>query len=503
MTPDVAAFLADPATHGGVPVRVVETHGALVVLAGSRALKAKKAVAFAYMDFSTLARRRGFCFRELAVNRRTAPELYLGVRAVLQGPDGLRLGPLLQEDPGSDGEAVEWLVEMRRFDEATLFDRMAVEGCLEAPLLEDVARQVARFHHAAEAMPGGGAAAVRATAALNAGELRALLPGAATEALVAATDESVERLAPLLDRRAAEGHVRRCHGDLHLRNICLFEGRPTLFDAIEFNDDFAVIDTLYDVAFLLMDLLHRDLAGLASRAFNAWLAESGEGEGLAALPLFLSMRAAVRAHVGARAGEMAEAERYLALAGRFLAPAAPRLIAIGGLSGTGKTTLARALAPRLGVPPGAAVLRSDVIRKQRFGLAETERAPPDAYAPEVTARVFATIAAQARLYLAAGVPVVADAVYGEPAQRRAIAAVAAAAKVPFLGLWLTADPEACKRRVAERQGDASDATPAVVDAQARHVRPPRDWLAIDAGSGPAAALAAALIHVNATAGPQR
>ena len=190
----------------------------------------------------------------------------------------------------------------------------------------------------------------------------------------------------MLDRRGAAGKVRRCHGDLHLRNVCLFEGKPTLFDCLEFSDELASVDVLYDLAFLLMDLEHRGLADFANLVLNRYLDLTGEDDGLAALPLFLSLRAAIRAHVTAAAMERAaqsaaepamaaEARRYLELAAQFLRPRSCRLIAIGGLSGTGKSTLAAALAPCL----GARVLRSDVIRKRLFGVAPETQLPASAY----------------------------------------------------------------------------------------------------------------------------
>ena len=209
------------------------------------------------------------------------------------------------------------------------------------------------------------------------------------------TSERLSALGTLLDRRRAEGKVRRCHGDLHLRNVCLFEGKPTLFDCLEFSDELACVDILYDLAFLLMDLEHRGLADFANLVLNRYLDLTGEDDGLAAMPLFLSLRAAIRAHVTAtvidRAGrsevrpEMAaDARGYLDLAAQFLRPRSCRLVAIGGLSGSGKSTLAAALAPSL----GARVLRSDVIRKHLFGVAPETRLPASAYTSEVSRRVY-------------------------------------------------------------------------------------------------------------------
>ena len=193
--------------------------------------------------------------------------------------------------------------------------------------------------------------------------------------------------------------MRHCHGDLHLRNIVEIDGAPVLFDAIEFDDRLATIDVLYDLAFLLMDLGKRGLGPHANVVLNAYLdAEGSTGNlvGLATLPLFLSMRATIRAKVellrarmaphGQAAAAREEARVYFELAQRFLAPAAPRLIAIGGLSGTGKSAVARAIAPSVGAFPGAVHVRSDVERKRLFGVAPRERLPARAYAPEISDR---------------------------------------------------------------------------------------------------------------------
>lgn len=496
----VIDFLSRPEAYGVAgEVERLETHTAHVFLAGDRAYKLKKAVHFPYMDFSTVEKRRSFCEEELRLNRRTAPELYLEVRAVRRMPDETLI--LGQEE----GEALDWLVVMRRFDQKALFDAMAERGALTEPLMDGLADAVADLHEAAEPAPDrGGAPAFRGYVEGNAVELERAIGTVFEAGRVERVNEgcraTLKQVAGVLDARRAAGHVRRCHGDLHLRNICLIDGRPTLFDCIEFNDDFALIDTLYDLSFLLMDLGYRGLHGPANRVLNRYLARTGY-DGLAALPLMLACRAVIRAHVTARLvdsldGEKreraaAEARAYLDLALSYLDPAPARLVAVGGLSGTGKSTLARGLAPALGGAPGAVVLRSDVIRKRLFGVAETETLPQEAYKPEVSRRVFAEIARLAAEVLAQGHAVIADAVYGEDWQRSGIAAVAGKAGVAFDGLWLEAPQRVLEERVDNRRGDASDATPAVVRAQAARIRPPAGWARVDAGGGRDAALAAA------------
>ena len=465
---EVLAFLRGGAL--GPAVERIDTHAAIVLLAGDRAFKLKRPVRYSFLDFTTLDRREAALRHELELNRRHAPELYLRVLAVTREPVGLAL-----DGPGSP---VEWLLEMHRFPAEAQLDPVAAAGGLTDAVVDALAATVARSH--ADATPRvdkGGLAALREIALGNRTDLDAavpaVFPAGAVRDLDAATMAAVERHGTLLEQRRASGLVRLCHGDLHLANIVLLDSRPVLFDCIEFDDDFACIDILYDLAFLVMDLVEKGYRPAAARLLNGWLERTHDHAGLVLLPLFLSLRATIRAKVLGLAAlrdpdaDHAEPRRYLDLAAGFLAPAPPVLLAVGGASGTGKTTLARHLAPDLpGPAPGAVVLRSDVIRKELFGRPATDRLPPEAYAPDVSARVFATIAARADTCLAAGHAVIADAVYGHPDQRAAIAAVAAARGVPFHGLWLEAPLALKLERVAGRTGDASDADAAVVRRQA-------------------------------------
>lgn len=498
-------FLADGASHGlpGAPVEHIETHISHVFLVGDRVLKLKRAVTYSYLDFATIAQREAACRAELAINRRTAPTLYLGVRKIVRRADGA-----LAFD--GDGPAVDWVVEMRRFDGSGLFDRLAETHRLTQELMRTLADEIADFHRAAEvSRDHGGAAAIAAAIAGNDENLKAarlegggaLLDQDEVARLRAASTEALAEIATLLDRRRQEGHVRRCHGDLHLGNICLLDGRPTLFDAIEFSAAFGTIDVLYDVAFLLMDLIHRDLPELANLVANRYLDRSGEGDGLAALPLFLSLRAAIRAHVTAATlvhrtdpratdGMAGTARAYLDLAVDLLDRPPPRLIAIGGLSGSGKSTVAQALAARFRPAPGARLLRSDVRRKLIAGVAPETRLPPGAYDQAGNRRVYDALAADAATALASGFSVIVDAAFLREEERRAIATVASRARVPFTGLWLAAPPERLRARIAGRHGDASDADLAVLAAQLGYDLGRLDWRQVDAGGDAAHTLAA-------------
>lgn len=492
---EIANFLSDPATHGGdiEDVRRIDTHGAMVFLAGDRAYKVKRAVSYPYMDFSTLEKRRTACERELTLNRRTAPDVYQGMSAIVRQSDGtLTMNAV--------GDVIEWMVVMRRFDEDGLLDRMAESGHLTPDILRDLTDEIVVFHHDAEILKGddgthgGGADGLRWALEETIGELREhprLFPPDAVNELQDASAKSLGAISQLLDKRLQDGFVRRCHGDLHLRNVCLIEDRPTIFDAIEFNDRIACIDTLYDLSFLLMDLDHRGLGQGANLVLNRYF-ESGEAlEALAALPCFLCSRAAIRAKVSASAGIIQdneedrsrlaqEAEVYFTAAHRYLALRDPHLVAIGGLSGSGKTHLARGLAPHLGQVPGAIHLRSDIIRKQLFGVGELDRLPEDAYTAAISDRVYDILQSRTERVIAAGWPVVVDAVHTRPEGRERLEDIAKNQGAAFTGLWLEAPQDVLIDRVSKRTGDASDATADVVKLQTREDTGEISWTKLDA-----------------------
>jgi len=494
ITEDQAAvieFLGASSTHGGVAVERIDTHSAIVFLAGDRAWKLKRAVRFDYLDFSTVTRRKALCEAEVRLNQRTAPAIYCGVVAITRGHDGaLALG--------GSGEPVDWVVEMKRFDQDAVLDRLAASGRLGLDVMGDLARAIARFHMAAAPRPDhGGKSGMEWVAEGNAAGFAEQGAGILdSAACVRATNDTrleLDRRGALLDERREKGLVRQCHGDLHLRNIVLVDGQPTLFDAVEFNDEIACTDVLYDLAFVLMDLWRRQLPRHANTIWNGYLAETNDLEGIALMPLFLSCRAAVRAKTSATAAlvqsdarQVSELEQlareYLAMAERLLHPPSARVIAIGGLSGSGKSVLAMALAPSIGAVPGAVVIRSDEIRKRLCGVEPLQRLGPDGYTPEVSARVYATVEERAHLVVRNGHSAIVDAVHARPADRQAIERIAAAAAVPFTGIWLDAPEEVLIARATQRRLDPSDADESVIRMQRAQDPGVIDWHRIDASS---------------------
>ena len=478
-------FMGRPEAYGqgAATVERIETHASFVFLAGDYAYKVKRAVKYPFLDFSTLAKRQVACLNELHINTKTAPQLYLEVVPISHEPNGtLRLR--------GEGEVVEWALVMRRFGQEGLYDRMAADGRLGLEAMAPLAAVIAAFHAAADrtltedqaVKPLEGVISEHESVFAEAAEL--LPPDVARDLaqdLALRTREAFEALTPLLRTRALNGYVRHCHGDLHLRNIVEIAGAPVLFDALEFDDSLATIDVLYDLAFLLMDLGKRGLGGHANAVLNTYLDASGSSGnllGLAALPLFLSLRAAIRAKVellrmqntlSEEANKtLEECRAYFDLANGFLAPSPPRLVVIGGLSGSGKSAAARAIAPEIGLFPGAVHIRSDVERKRLFDVGLDERLPQSAYEPGVSTQVYAMCRKRAALALEAGRSVIVDAVHAKPQERDALVKLAEAHGATFTGFWLDVPVGVMQTRVASRQGDVSDATPSVVEVQSAY-----------------------------------
>lgn len=468
-------------------VKRIDTHAASVFLDGARALKIKRAVRFPFLDYSTLEKRKAACEEEIRLNRPLAPQIYHRVVAITEEPDGsIKIG--------GRGRPAEYAVDMSRFDESRTLDHLAKAGPLDMELAAAIADAITASHE--KAAISDGAAWVNSIPALIDGNSTGLCNGdhleaAAVEPLGEASHQTFLRVRAALEERARQGFVRRCHGDLHLANIVLLDGQPVLFDAIEFDPQMATVDLLYDLAFTLMDLLHYDQSVAANLVLNQYLATAPVEtlDALAALPLFMSIRAAIRAQVAlARLtrpdadgpGILGEARRYFDLARALIHPSAPRLIAVGGLSGTGKSVLARALAPTVVPQPGAIVLRSDVIRKQLFQVGRTERLPPSTYRPEVTAQVYEVLMQRARQVLAQGHSVIVDAVFASESERDDLAAMALACSVPLNGLFLVADLATRQARIGGRRGDASDATQEVAALQEHYNIGHLGWATIEA-----------------------
>jgi uncharacterized protein len=485
MQENVFAFLSDPTIHPRV--HRIDTHAASVFLWDARALKIKRAIRFPFLDYSTLEKRKAACDEEIRINRQFAPQVYHRVVAITLTRDGS-----LEFD--GKGEPVEYAIEMSRFDESQTIDHLAEAGPLDPDLVGAIAEAIAASHRIAprapaepwiNSIPGiieGNSAAFREATCFSAGEI---------DDLTQASLSAFARIRPLLEHRGRQGCLRRCHGDLHLVNIVLIDRKPVLFDAIEFDPVIASTDVLYDLAFPLMDLIRYGRQAAANALLNRYLALTGSEniDALGALPLFLSLRSAIRARVLlARLGRnsrddneaMQSARAYFELACRTIAPKAPVLIAVGGLSGTGKSLLARTLAPSVLPQPGAVVLRSDVLRKQLFKVNEADRLPENAYRPEITEQIYEILVQRAAHVLSQGHSAVVDAMFAREAERNAIRDAACRLNVRFAGLFLVAELATRQSRVGHRQRDASDATPEIAGLQEKYDVGKIDWAVIDA-----------------------
>jgi aminoglycoside phosphotransferase family enzyme/predicted kinase len=486
----------------GVAPEVIETHAALVFLTDDRAFKMKKPVSLGYLDFTRLDVRRDTLARELVLNRRTAPGIYLQTVPVVAAGDAFRLG--------GQGEAVEWLLEMRRFPDAALLSHLWEMKALTEPMIERLARHAARFHDEVPVVAGADwPASVGRVLTENAADLRSQrspFEAAGLDDELALRDALLVAARTPLVRQTAD--VRHCHGDMHLGNVFLDGDEPTLFDCIEFDDFYAVIPPLYDLSFLLMDLLVRGEQRLANRALNAWVNERETSlwpeviASLPLLPLYLAIRAEIRAKVEARRPGGAEAaRRYLQHATDFATDGRPRLLAIGGFSGTGKSTLAKAIAWQMGGACGALHLRTDEIRKRLAGVRMTDTLPPSSYTAVASDRVYDTMIDLARMALSAGVPVIVDAVFSKEAERQAVERISAELGVPFDGLWLEAPRAVLEARLRGRKGDASDADVVVLEAQLAYQLGEMRWGCVDVSGHPAQVEAEVLSRVASSNSP--
>lgn len=460
----------------------VQTHCAHVFLCGVVALKIKRAVRYDYLDQSTPDLRRALLERELELNIRAAPMIYRDVVPVTRAADG-------GLDLDGTGQPVEWVLRMHRFAAGCEMTAVAASGQLTDRVSEALGVEVQRFHAGCPVLTDRGDDLIRDIL----DELgRVLTPlegvvgGGHVGAFLERSRKRLSELAPALWDRSARGHVKRVHGDLHLRNLLLIDAKPVLFDALEFDERLATCDVLYDLAFLLMDLCHRGLLRQANITMNAYLlaAIGDEDSGLSALPLFMSVRAAIRAMVllqtdqatGQTGASTEEARLYLLQAVAYLDRTRPALVAVGGISGTGKTVLARDVAAGIGACPGGVHLRTDTERKSAAAQVD--------YTPSARIAVYDRMFARAATLLTAGRSVILDGTFLDEAQRTAAVELASRAGVKFHGLWLTAPERVLLERVSARQGDASDADAQVVKAQCALADvkvPSRHWTTIDAG----------------------
>ncbi|MEM9332228.1 MAG: AAA family ATPase, partial [Pseudomonadota bacterium] len=430
---------------------------------------------------------------------------------------------ITQDDDGrlalnGPGEVVEWAVLMRRYPEADVLVNVARKGDFSLSLANLLGEKIAQVHgDLTPIFPGEGRERfgdIVRSVSDRLQEPHLGLPKPLTDQFATSANHSHGLLRSKLETRFHEGLVRRCHGDMHLANLILLDGEPVPVDALEFDERLAEIDVLYDLAFLLMDLLHNGLKAQANHVLNRYCLRGWsliETHGFEVLPLFVSLRAAVRSMVEAQrvatddqhnTQDEPAASEYLQHACEYLQQQSPQLLAVGGLSGTGKSTLAAELAPKIPGNLGALVLRSDLERKAMFGVDEYAQLPSDAYTKAVSADVYARLFEKARIALQQGQPVILDGVFAGMEEQVTAADVALAMKVPFYGLWLTAPLPVLVERVQKRRNDASDADSTVVLGQQERFHDvdqhlPDGWHVVDASSTAGATLHNAISMLTA------
>ena len=488
---EAIAFLSDPSSFEGHvdSVTRINTHAAIVFLAGDHAYKIKRAVRYPYLDFSTLENRRLFCKREVRRNMTTASDIYVAAVPLVRTSSG-------QIALNKPGQPIEWVVVMRRFDQSLLLDNMANRNTLSRVHVSLLADVIAEYHAWAPISNDFDSEAcfdeIVSTVIASLSSAADLIGLDTVKDFASQLLRHQNATRSTLRDRAQDGMVRLCHGDLHLKNIVLWRNQPTLFDAIEFSDEIATQDVFFDLAFVLMDLWLRDLKQHANLLFNRYLwhpETSDKLSGLSALPMFMALRAAIRAMVCLdrlpfveqnRDDTERELKHYFQLACQLLVDGKPRLIAIGGRSGTGKSTLAESVAHEIGRAPGALHLRSDVERKKMLGVTMDQKLDENAYKASISDAVYRILFDKARDALGAGQSVIVDATFLSTEHRKTIETVALEAGVQFAGLWLEAQEDELLARVAKRHCDASDADTSIVQKQMQVDAGSVSWHHVDA-----------------------
>lgn len=461
------------------PIQLIQTHISYVLLTGDYAYKLKKPVNFGFLDFSSLDKRKHFCAEELRMNQRGAPELYLEVLPVTQVENQFQLGGI--------GKTVEYALKMRQFPQEALFITMFEQGHLGETHMEELGRVVAQYHAKAQTndyiRTFGEVAQVRASINKNYEQTKKYIGGPQNQAQFEATkqytDAFFEERPQLFASRIENNWIRECHGDLHLRNICLWQDKILLFDCIEFNEQFRFVDVMYDVAFTVMDLEARQRPDLGNAFLNTYVEQTGDWEGLQVLPLYLSRQAYVRAKVNsmllddlgvstaAKEEAAATAADYYQLAWQYTKPRLGCLILMSGLSGSGKSTIARQLARQL----GAIHIRSDAVRKHLGGIPLVMRGGDELYTAEMSQKTYERLLSLGIKLANQGSRVILDAKYDRQQLRMDAIAQAQSHQLSLQILHCTAPLEVLRDRLASRTGDIADATAELLEAQQAAAEP--------------------------------
>lgn len=475
MSAELIKFLQNPAlyNHPVEQFQVIETHISWVILTGPYAYKIKKPVDFGFLNFTQLADRKHFCEEELRLNQRLTHDLYLEVLPIT--------GSVTKPQLAGQGEPIEYVLKMRQFPQHQLLSQLQARGELKAGQIDELASQIANFHQltpkVALDLPFGSPEVVMAPVRQNFEQIRAMLPEdeaglSQLAALEAWAEATYQRLQPLLAKRKAEGFVRECHGDIHLNNAAVLDGKVVLFDCIEFNQPFRLIDVANDIAFLVMDLEDRKLNALANRLLNNYLEQTGDYESLQLMSFYKAYRAMVRAkvalfsltHVTEQSVQQAilsQYYNYANLAESYTFIPHRCLLITSGVSGVGKSYVALQVVERF----AAIRVRSDVERKRLLGA---NTAKEQLYSAQATEQTYQRLYKLAKLSLQAGYITVLDAAYLKQAERMRALKLAEEQGVPFIIINCEAPLSVIGQHLEQRAMaavDPSDATWQVVKQQ--------------------------------------
>lgn len=455
----------------------IDTHMSHVFLGAEHVFKLVRAVRHPFADMRSLVRRKDACEAEFRINKAMAPTLYEGVDQIVVTPEG-------EYKLGRDGKIVDYVVRMRRFPGGSLFAELADNGLLTSAMIEDAVAALADFHlrQPAERAAMASTSYNDVIADLRSTSSQGTPPDDAADLAASVFFQLAQlhrKLESLVEARRVRGFVRRGHGDFHLKNLCIYEGQVTPFDALSFDDRLATVDLLYDLAFLLMDLRVRGMDAFASLAMNCYFDRLDQDEGaLALLPFFMALRASVRMAVAVESRSFEEAISYGRFALSLLGTQPVRLVAIGGLSGTGKSVVARGICHLLPGPAGARILNTDVIRKQDAGVGTLQPMPSQAYTADDRHAVYEELARRAPIALEAGTSIIADGTYYDSSTRCEIAS--AAGEHPFCGIWLQTETARRLERVRARRNNVSDASVQIAARQEEPIRLEAGWQRVDA-----------------------
>jgi aminoglycoside phosphotransferase family enzyme/predicted kinase len=449
------------------PIKLIQTHASVVFLTGDYAYKLKKSVNFGFLDYSTLDKRQHFLQEELRMNKAVASELYLEVLPIARVGEQFILG--------KTGEAVEYVLKMRQFPQESLLINLFTRGLLTEEDLEELGKVVAQFHSQTISNEYishfGNIEKIKEAIDENYEHTQKYIGIAQTQQQYEETKQFtacfLSEKANLFQQRQEQNKIKECHGDLHLKNICFWHDKIQLFDRIEFNESFRFVDTMYDVAFPVMDLDAKKRQDFSNIFLNTYLEQTGDWEGVQVLPFYLCRQAYVRAKVTSMLLDdpaVSETEKqtaqqtaadYYQLAWEYTKPSTGKLILMCGLSGSGKTTVAKQLAKRI----NAIHIRSDAARKHLAGIFLTERGGDELYTPQMNQKTYDRILTLGKLLSAQGFSVILDAKYDRRQWREPILDYAQSARIACKIIYCTAPIEVLRDRISHRNKDISDATP--------------------------------------------